>query len=338
VVESHALSNLDFEYELAGLTFPAHRAQRWRHILRLLPEARGASCLDPAHATGRIDGRLVAWGVTPRVVQLAPLQEFPSPEVVTSVNDKRFSHALEKRLSVALPYARLVVSLAELEQAVRECPHDWVLKHPFGVSARERAVGKRGQISESARGWARKQLARWSLLFEPWVHPRCDFSLHFHIARDGTINFGGHCQLVPDPGGVYRGNQVLPQEPVPPGALACGQRVARELARCGYWGPVGIDGFQGLLGDEPVFRPLVEINARYSFGRLTLALRDRLPDGWCLLWSHPKHLEVAYPPLPVNPGPGAYGLPLEADPQSTSGTVLYVAPTPDEVSQMASAR
>lgn len=337
MAEPYALSNLDFESELAGLAFPASIARRWRHVLRLLPEARRATCLDPTDFTGPLEGRLVAWGVTPRVLQLAPLQEFPSMEVVTRVNDKRFSHGLEKRLGVELPYARVVVSMDELEEAVRECPHDWVLKHPFGVSARERAVGKRGGLSDSGRGWARKQLARWSLLFEPWVNPRRDFSLHFQIARDGAVDYVGNCELVPDPGGVYRGNQVLPGRPVPGEALACGQRVARELAQSGYWGPVGIDAFEGLLGDQPVLRPLVEINARYSFGRLTLALRDWLPEGWCLLWSHPKLLEVAYPPLPASPRPGAYGLPIEADPEGTSGTVLYAAPTPEELSRIASA-
>ncbi|MCW5872303.1 MAG: hypothetical protein KIS61_33945, partial [Candidatus Eremiobacteraeota bacterium] len=175
MTELYALANLDFEYELAGRTLPSSVARRWRHVLRLLPEARSANCLDPGDLGGPIYERLVAWGVTPRVLQLAPGQEFPSPQVVSEVNDKRFSHQLEKHFGVELPWARLLHSLEELEAAVRDCPYDWVLKHPLGVSARERVVGKRGRLSDSGRGWARKQLARWSLLFEPWVEPRRDF-------------------------------------------------------------------------------------------------------------------------------------------------------------------
>ncbi len=329
-----ALANLDFEYELAGRTFPAWVVQRWRHVLRLLPQARQAVCLEPATPEA-ISGTLLPWGVTPRVVKLAPGQEFPDPEVVRQVNDKRFSHLLEKRFGVELPYACLVSSLEELEQAVQQCPFDWVLKHPMGVSARERAVGKRGRLSDSGRGWARKQFAEWTLLFEPWVDPRQDFSLHFEIARDGAVEFLGHCLLTADPGGVYRGNTVLPEREVPIRALACGRQVAGELARLGYWGPVGIDAFEGLLGDQPILRPLVEINARYSFGRLTLALGDWLPSGWCFSWSHPKLAAPAFPPLPRHPSPGIYGVPIEADPDGSSGTFVCVARTAEELSRIA---
>ncbi len=278
----------------------------------------------------------LAWGVTPRVVALAPDQEFPSPNVVREVNDKRFSHQLEKRLGVELPYARVVTTVAELEAAVRDCPHDWVLKHPLGVSARERAVGKRGRLSDSGRGWARRQLATWSLLFEPWVEPRRDFSLHLDVGRDGSVQFVGHCQLAVDRGGVYRGNRVEPGARLADPAQACAREVAAVLAQLGYWGPVGIDAFEGMLGDQPVLRPLVEINARWSFGRLTLALRDWIPEGWCLLWSHPQQSVGGYQPLRGNVKAGFYGLPPEMDPQGASGTLLVVAPTPEELSRLAS--
>ena len=336
MAEVWALSNLDFEYELAGRTFPPSVARRWRHVLRLLPKAHQAICLDPGDLRLSSGGELIAWGITPRVLSLAPHQDFPDPEVVRLVNDKRFSHQLEKRFGVELPHAQLVTSLEELEKAVGDCPYDWVVKHPLGVSGRERAVGRRGRLSDSGRGWARKQLANWSLLFEPWVEPRHDFSLHFEIARDGSVDFLGHCQLVYDSGGVYRGNQVVPGQKIDGRALACGREVAGELAQLGYWGPVGIDAFEGMLGKDPVLRPLGEINARYSFGRLTLALRDWIPEGWCLLWSHPKKAPQPLPPLPRQPSAGAYGLPAEADPEGNCGTFLAIAPSLEELGRVAS--
>lgn len=317
------LANLDFEYELAGRTLSPVLARRWRHVLRALPEARDARCLDPGEPEP-CSGRLLPWGVTPRVVALAPHQEFPDPGVVREVNDKRFSHRLEQRLGVALPYARVVATLEELEAAVRQCPHDWVLKHPFGVSGRERAVGKRGQLSESGRGWATKQLQAWSLLFEPWVEPRQDFSLHFDIDRGGEVRYVGHCQLVADPGGVYRGNLVEPGARPPDTALECALEVAAEVGRQGYWGPVGIDAFSGTLGGQPVLRPLVEVNARYSFGRLTLALRDWLPEGWGVLWAHPRDPATGHPPWNGAAVAGTYGLPPALDPDGSSGTALTV--------------
>lgn len=319
------LANLDFEYELAGRTLPPTVSRRWRHVLRALPEARDAHCLDPG-APEPVTGQLLSWGVTPRVVALAPQQEFPDPAVVREVNDKRFSHELERRLGVALPYARVVSTLEELEAVVQECPHDWVLKHPFGVSARERAVGKRGQLSDSGRGWARRQLQAGSLVFEPWVEPRSDFSVHFDIGRGGDVHFVGHCQLVTDAGGVYRGNRVEPGEELAESARACAEDVAAEVARRGYWGPVSIDAFTGTLAGEPVVRPLVEINARYTFGRLTLALRDWLPEGWCLVWSHPRDPVEGYEPWSGEAKAGTYSLPLVMDPDGTSGTLLFVSP------------
>lgn len=350
-----ALANLDFEYELAApaegepATLPHQFSKRWRWILRLLPRARQAECLDPtfsdlsAPTAQRSVQELVVWGVTPRTTRLAEslglAQNFPVVDLVRQVNDKRFSHTLEQQLSIALPHSQIIESLEQFRSAVETCPHNWVLKHPLGFSARERVVGKGHRISDSAWGWARRKLGQhWTLLFEPWVDQRQDFSLHFQIDRSGAIRFIGQSQLVSDPGGVYRGNSFDPSLAPEPSALECGHRVARQLARLGYWGPVGIDAFFGMLGDRPVSRPLVEINARCSFGRLALALRDWIPQDWCHLWWHPgpAHPQIPPPPpLPDTPTkPGLYSLPLAVDPPQTSGTLLFVAPTRRRLCQM----
>ncbi len=324
------LANLDFEYELAGRVLDPALFQRWRHIMRLLPQARQAQCLDPVLPGAAAEETLLPWGVTPRVRKLAPQQDWPDPSAVELVNDKRFSHQLEKELGIALPGACLVHSLAELEQAVQDCPHDWVLKHPLGFSARERALGKRGKISDSGRGWARKQLARWSLIFEPWVELRQDFSMHFQAAPDGSLEFLGYCRLVGDPSGVYRGNLVIPGQDPLESALAHGWEIARRVAGCGYWGPIGIDAFESLQG----VRPLVEINARYSFGRLTLALKEWAPADGCLLWWHPRQSVRAQRALTRGAQSGIYNLPVVADPEGTSGTVVILAASPEELENL----
>lgn len=323
------LANLDFEYDLAGRPLPAGLFQKWKYILRLLPEAREAHCLDLDQAEPG-PGALLAWGAGPRVRRLAPEQSWPDLQAVRQVNDKRFSHSLEKELGIALPGSCLIHSLDELQKAVDDCGQDWVLKHPLGVSARERVVGKRGHISDSARGWARKQLPAWSLIFEPWLEPRQDFSMHFQARSDGGLDFLGHCRLVGDPGGVYRGNLVVPAQALPAGALESGWRIARKVAAAGYYGPIGIDSFES----NQVLRPLVEINARHSFGRMTLALHAWAPVDWCLLWWHPRQPLRADRPLTPGAPAGVYNLPLEADPQSNSGTVIVLAPTLEEVEKL----
>lgn len=326
VADPVRVMNLDFEYELAGVdgSAVADQSQRWRSILQLLPQT------EP----------LLVWGVTPRTAQLAPGPDyFPPVDLVREVNDKRFSHRLEKRLGIDLPHSCVVESLDQFRAAVENCIYPWVLKHPLGFSGRERVVGKAGLISDSAWGWARRKFSHgWTLVFEPWAEPRQDFSLHFTIERDGTSQFVGHCELVSDPGGVYRGNRVIASSLPDPEAMQWGHRVVRELAELGYWGPVGIDAFSGFLGELAVLRPLLEINARYSFGRLTLALRDWIPAGWSLLWWHPRPADRWQDPLePLVPGAsaGMYGLPLVADPEQGSGTVVVIAPTPDEIQSFA---
>jgi len=318
--------NLDFEYELAGVdgSAVASQTRRWSSILQLLPSS------EP----------LLVWGVTPRTAQLAPTPDyFPPVELVREVNDKRFSHRLEKRLNIDLPHSTIVESLDQFRVAVENCPYPWVLKHPLGFSGRERVVGKAGLISDSGWGWARRKFSQgWTLVFEPWADPRQDFSLHFSIERGGTCHFVGHCELVSDPSGVYRGNRVIASSSPNATALQWGQRVAEELADLGYWGPVGLDAFSGFLGDRPVLRPLVEINARYSFGRLTLALRDWIPSGWSVLWWHPRPAQRWKGPLePLVAGvpQGLYGLPLAADPEQGSETVVVIAPTADELEMLA---
>lgn len=356
-----AVSNLDFEWELAEGPRPRTRAaqksgqsNRWQHILRLLPEARQALTGDletlleqPSAAPAEVD-RLVCWGVTPRLLELArrvaPRQPFPSLQAVRAANDKRSSHQLEQELGLALPGSQLVSSLAQFELAVAQCPHDWVLKHPFGFSALERAVGRRGRITPSALGWARNRLQQgWTLLFEPWVEGARSYSTHFELTPEGDCRWLGHCALLTDAGGVYRGNRVGTAQPLPAEAQRVGQAICGRLAELGYWGPVGIDGLDGCLDGRPLQRPLVEVNARCSFGRLTLALRHWLPADWPYLWWFPpaswEGLSATPDPLP-EPGEGPpllagyYSLPRSVDPDSCSRTVVVTAPGTAELSAL----
>lgn len=346
--------NLDFEAELmAAQSYRPAAAttalcQKWSHILRLLPQGRDSSCLtstlEPPQQSFE---QLLVWGVTPRATRLGQqlgAVPFPGDDLVRNVNDKRYSHNLEGQLGLQLPHSQIIHSDQQFQQAAQNCPFDWVIKHPFGYSGRERIFGKAHHLSSSAQGWASKRLQEgWTLLFEPWVERVHDFSLHFEVAPTKQVRYLGWCSLVSDRSGGYRGNFVAPERPVEPQALEIGERVAAELAQSGYWGPVGIDAFSGRLGDQQLLRPLVEINARCSFGRLTLALGDWLPGGWAYLWWHPSQAEVGLlpdrlPPLPelgsVRVEAGLYQLPLQADPNQASNTVILAAASLDEVRRL----
>lgn len=343
-MSSAAWANLDFEEELAGprsyRTSPSMLAvlERWRFLLRLLPGARSAQCLEApeAPAEGRVE-KLWLWGVTPTGLTLARElgveSQFPPLEAVRLANDKLFSHSLEVQLGIELPFARRIETLEVLREAVTDCPHDWVLKHPLGFSGRERAVGKAGVVSDSAWGWAKKRLATgWSLLFEPWVEEKAELSLHFDITEAGEVHYLGHTELLSDAGGVYRGNAVVAGALPPVAFLESAERIAKEVSRRGYWGPLGIDSMSGRLGESPTLRPLTELNARYSFGRMTLELGRYLPAGCSYSWHHPRRADPALPqlaPLPSEPTAGRYGLPEWLDPGQRTGTYLLVSGDPN---------
>jgi hypothetical protein len=336
-------SNLDFEYELmAGVGYkPGPQlnklCERWNAILSLLPGCEEAS-LQPGKGK-----TFIPWGVTPRVEELAEPESFPPAELVKSINDKRFSHALEVEFGCSLAFARVVKSVAELDAAVESCPFDWVLKHPLGVGGRERVTGKGGRGYAEARRWAESRFMEgWSLVFEPWAYERQEFSFHYLVEPDGKVEFLGQCGLVSDESGAFRGNRVSPGQIPEKSFLSITERAVDRLAQLGYWGPVSIDSFKGKLGDSPVERPLMEINARYSFGRLALELARGIPDGWSLYWWHPKARRRSavektardYPAGLEAWTPGIFRLPSFADPNGKTGSYLVVAPESKDLDEL----
>src|SRR5262249_53438740 len=97
--------------------------------------------------------------------------------------------------------------------------------------------------------------------------------------------------LLVDRSGVYRGSrlacpagEVEPWEPAVTNAL----RVAHVLQEKGYFGPLGIDAMQYRDGSGQIrVRPLQDLNARHTMGRLALEFRRVVPEGWCACWLHP---------------------------------------------------
>lgn len=68
-------------------------------------------------------------------------------------------------------------------------------------------------------------------------------------------------------------------------AIEATRLVAQRVAAAGYFGPLGIDvmRYRDAAGQERL-RPLQDLNARFTMGRLALGWRDSLPAGWSGLW------------------------------------------------------
>jgi len=153
--------------------------------------------------------------------------------------------------------------------------------------------------------------------------------VHADLTDDG-IQVIGRVTILTDATGTPRGHIA------PPDAheltLDDAQRAALEtLRQWGWRGPVGIDALRGTLGGEPVHRPIVEINARFSFGRMALMLREHAPEGAHLAWIHPTRKQPApehmhtWPTVDDDASGALRRLPEWSDPGAESGTYVVMA-------------
>ena len=139
------------------------------------------------------------------------------------------------------------------------------------------------------------------LVIEPWLEREFDFSAQLEMTAEG-LKLCGHTGLINDSRGQFQANWArsgcegrIPQQAI---KLLQGQAdIARrvdglyadlfslleaEFANADYVGPVGIDAFVYRMTDGSCrLKPLVEINPRYTMGRVTLELIKHACPGRC---------------------------------------------------------
>ncbi|HHY85318.1 MAG TPA: ferritin-like domain-containing protein [Verrucomicrobia bacterium] len=187
-----------------------------------------------------------------------------------------------------------------------------VLKHAFGVAGNNALRLSANDSLESHRSWTSRAFqGGHGVVVEPWMDRLVDFSIQMEMTADG-LKLCGYTGLINDRRGRFRGNttepgyekriptQVLaaldsrtsaPDETARPLVLDLKRRLRLfysdlfnalegELHRTGYVGPLGIDAFvyRDLDGTARL-KPIVEINPRYTMGRLTLELMRRACPG-----------------------------------------------------------
>jgi hypothetical protein len=254
---------------------------------------------------------LLAWGETPEVAAcregpqawggaFVPLHELlwhlppPAPAVAATVHHRAFCLRVAEGLGFALPGARMVETLADLESllAGSEAPRSWVVKAPLSAAGRDRHIGRDGMGlgDPAARRGVEGLFRRFGpLLFEPWMERTDDFGCTAILLPDGGLRVTGfHRQLV-DRRGQFVGIELgacfkslgfagLTEEERSRMETAI-SGVASALREVGYRGPFGIDAWRYLEPDgSPVFHPIGEINARMTFGLVARALVDRLRE------------------------------------------------------------
>jgi hypothetical protein len=248
---------------------------------------------------------LVPWGWSADMAQLAAAHGFranaPPIAAVRTANSRLFSLALETEWNVGLPEAAALHSIDELRVAIgRITGHEarWVVKAIFGMSGRQRLLGRGLALTDSVANWCAKTLAReGAILFEPWVEKIDEVGIQLDVPALGEPKIAGVVPLLTDATGAYRGSQIDAEGAAESDwSLACefAMRAAGRVQQLGYFGPLGIDALRYRDTEGAVrLRPLMDINARFTMGRLALGWKRLLSKGEWATWLH---LRVAQHP------------------------------------------
>jgi hypothetical protein len=230
-------------------------------------------------------------GVSRPILESGPLRKLPPVNEVlawgadsaaaAAVHHRAFCLQLAEDLGCALPGARMVGSLTELDQALSSsrAPRSWVLKAPLSASGRSRYIERNGPRISDPR--SRKAVERLfehhgPLLFEPWMHRTADFGVSALLAPAGLSIVGIHGQQV-DVKGQFAGIDLQPilSAAEKSRLLETAESVAAALNRAGYAGPFGIDAWRYRTeSGEEILHPLGEINARMTFGLVAWAFAE----------------------------------------------------------------
>jgi uncharacterized ferritin-like protein (DUF455 family) len=178
--------------------------------------------------------------------------------------------------------------------------HRIVIKQALGLAGHNAIRLWEPQITEAQRRWMAKAIEQGNeLVIEPWLERVLDFSIQLEMTPP-RLMVRGYTGLVNDAKGQFQANRAEPNYaircPAQVAALLRGPRdissrlhslygsivalLEDELRRVDYVGPLGIDAFvYRTAAGEHCLKPIVEINPRYTMGRLLIELMQRATPG-----------------------------------------------------------
>lgn len=299
------LGNLDCEARWAGAALPGAVQRRISLYATLLAACASDGDRPEIWVPAEVDpARLIAhprW--TPPVVHTPPPDAPPgafdlawADPAAAAANDRSRALAIAGELGVALPGARVVASLAELDAhlSAHFAAHvagsggrPWICKARWTAAGRDRARGT-GEPTGELRTRIARMLQRFGpLVFEPWLDRVVDLGVCGEVTADGEVRLLEPHRIATDPRGGFLGIELSPRldpgvtEPLCAVARAAAARLA---AQTGYRGRFAIDAFvyrdprrdSRHPAGADALHPLCEINARHSFGWIAHALARRL--------------------------------------------------------------
>jgi uncharacterized ferritin-like protein (DUF455 family) len=215
-------------------------------------------------------------------------------------------------------------------------------KAPWGTSgAQNKRILRANELEGPLGGWIKNTIeSQGSIILEPWLEKIADLSIQLEITSHG-VRLLGVRRFVTGPRLEYRGTYLDPKlsslgaealrylhSPAQPleGLRTLAQAVGTALAHAGYQGPAGIDA---MLWQDPETRtlhlkPLVELNPRWTMGRIALELEKRVLPGTPAVWAwieastQVRKAATLHPPVLASSAQGqriASGVLLTQDPE-----------------------
>jgi hypothetical protein len=194
----------------------------------------------------------------------------------------------------------LMEALAAIVQIRQRGHHKIVIKKSLGLAGSNAMRLFEPEILETHRRWIANAVENKNqLVVESWLERVLDFSVQLEMSDDG-LKLCGYTGLINDARGQFQANVALPghQKKIPANLLALfpeppdiAQRLdalyaeifnllEEELRRAKFFGPIGIDAFAYRDADGKIrLKPIVEINPRYTMGRVTVELMKHVAPG-----------------------------------------------------------
>ncbi len=197
-----------------------------------------------------------------------------------------------------------VNSLGEAFTAIAEIRsrrhHKIIVKEAFGVAGSNALRLFEPNLLESQKRWLAKAFDHQrELVVEPWLEREEDFSIQLEMTAGG-LKLCGYTGLITDARGQFLANiaeshhhQRIPARIISrfPGSADISGRLLdfygevfaaleAELRRANFTGPMGIDAFiYRDAGGAMKLKPIVEINPRYTMGRVLVELMRQTGQG-----------------------------------------------------------
>jgi uncharacterized ferritin-like protein (DUF455 family) len=224
----------------------------------------------------------------------------------SQINNKRLlkSSSTENWLctenEIGVSVNSLAEALATIAAIRQRGHHKIVIKELFGLAGSNATRLFEPEVLETHRRLIANAVENGrQLVVEPWLERVLDFSVQLEMTDNG-LKLCGYTGLINDARGQFQGNTAAPghQKKIPADLLALfpeppdiAQRLhalyadifgllEEALRRAKFSGPVGIDAFAYRdAGGKIRLKPIVEINPRYTMGRVTVELMKHVAPG-----------------------------------------------------------